>query len=77
MVDSFLVKPLTYCGCPFIQAIQDRQAKLQNQPEMSSQKVYCEWKTKSSMPLSQDQLEAIRMWKINLIDDFTQDLIGN
>jgi len=27
-MDTFLCKPLTYCGCPFIQAIQDRQAKL-------------------------------------------------
>ena len=44
---------------------------------MSSQKVFIEWKTKSNMPLSQEQLEAIRVWKINLIDDFMADLVGN
>ena len=75
--DCWLVKPITYNGCPFMQAIFDRQGRLANQEGMSVQRVMVEWKTKSSMPLTSEQMQAIREFKIRLIDDFTQDLQGN
>ena len=75
--EIFTVKPLTYSSCPFIQGIVDRQAQVNNQPGMRSQKTVTEWKINSNKPLSQEQLDNIRDWKIKLIDDFTTNLQGN
>lgn len=77
ITDTFRVKPITYSGCPFTQAIADRQAKLLNEPGIAQQKIFVEWKTKCSKPLSQEQLDGLRAWKFGLINDFDQNLLGN
>ena len=44
---------------------------------MAAQKVVVEWKTKSSKPLTEEQMEAIRTLKINMVDSMTQTIQGN
>lgn len=75
--DVFLCLPVTYCRCPWKQAIKDRQAKLSGEKGMSSTQTMVVWKTKISKACTPEQLSAIRMWKLSLVDDFTQDLQGN
>ena len=61
--------PLTYCGCPFKQAIGDLKTK--------PTKTIVTWTTKFSTPMEAEMMNEVRVRKINQINDFLKDLAGS
>ena len=76
IVQVFRLYPVTYCGCPFRQAILDSQAQKLQDCNCCQEKTLVVWKTKFENACDPDQMEMIRECKIDEINDWLKDLAG-
>ena len=67
---SMRMRPVTFCGCPFLQAVHDKKC------EGMSCKTYFEWRTKTSKPLTMEQWNMVRSDKLTVLSDLMKDLSG-
>ena len=65
------MRPVSFCGCPFLQAVHDKQCAGE------SCKTFLEWKTKCSKPLSKEQWDTVRSDKLTVISDMMKDISGH
>ena len=72
----FRLHPVTYCGCPFRQAILDKVAMKTEDCQVCSEKTMIVWKTKFEKACDPSQVEIIREDKINEINDWLKDIAG-
>ena len=77
MKDILSCQPITYCGCPFKQAILDRQAKELGNPAMNTQMTLLTWNTSLSKELTNEQKAKLKAYKIDQIDDLLTGIYGN
>lgn len=74
------MRPVTFCGCPFLQAIHDKEVEksctMMEMPVKASQKTYLEWKTKCSKPIPKDMMEMVRSDKLTILSDMMKDMSG-
>jgi hypothetical protein len=77
---SIRMRPVTFCGCPFLQAIRDQEVckkcTLAELPVKASQRTFFEWRTKFSKPIPMDQMEMVRCDKLTIISDMMKDMSG-
>lgn len=76
ITDTYRLRPITFCGCPFMQTLLDKEAIRKCDCRLAHQKTFCEWRTKFSAPIEPAQMEAIRKWKLNQLSDMLRDLAG-
>ena len=70
---SVRMRPVTFCGCPFLQAIHDKNCV---GGTTGSQKTYLEWKHKFNKPITSEMMEAVRSDKLTIISDMMKDISG-
>ena len=76
VMDTYRCRPITFCGCPYLQALLDQEAERKCDCRLSHQKTFVEWRTKFSSPIEPAQMQAIRTWKLNQAADMLRDFKG-
>ena len=77
MSESYTAIPLTYSGCPFKQAILDKHGRECESCGLNAGKTFVVWATKINGNISPENLEKLRQFKLNMINDFLMNLSGN
>ena len=75
------MRPVTFCGCPFMQSIHDKVVcemgcPMLDMPVKASQKTFFEWRTKWTKPIPMEQVEMIRSMKLTMLSDMMKDMSG-
>lgn len=75
------MRPVTFCGCPFLQAIQDKEVckmgcPMKDMGVKASQKTFMEWRTKFSKPIPAEMMEMVRSDKLTMLSDMMKDMSG-
>jgi hypothetical protein len=73
LTDNVRMIPITFNGCPFLQAISDVEAQKQQRP-FSSQKTLVIWETRGERDMNDEQLNCLRTFKIDQVADFLKDM---
>lgn len=73
VLEEFIFKPITFNGCPFTQAIVDKEAQKKDMP-FFTEKTLVEWRTTSSKELNIDLIKQLRSLKIDHFSEMIKDI---
>jgi hypothetical protein len=81
VTSTIRMRPVTFCGCPFMQCINDKVVckmgcPLKDVPVKASEKTFLEWRTKCTKPIPMEKMELIRSMKLTLLSDMMKDMAG-
>lgn len=76
IMDTYKYAPVTFCGCPWKQAMLDQEAVMKGDCGMAHMKTFAEWSSEFSAPVEPAQMEAIRRWKLDQVADMLRDMSG-
>lgn len=67
-------RPVTFCGCPFIQALMDTKSDKTGNALARTEKTWVEWRTKWQKDISSEKIDEVRGNKIAQISDFLRNM---